>query len=122
MPITLNHTIVPSHDKDQSARFFARMFGLKYGGPVGHFAQVRLNGDLAFDFDNRDQFDGHHYAFVVTDQEFDEIFGRLQAENVPYGSGPGASTDGQINHRRGGRGLYFSDLDGHLLEIMTVPE
>ena len=122
MPITLNHTIVPSHDKEQSAQFFARMFGLKYAGPVGHFAQVRVNDDLALDWDNRTSFEGHHYAFVVSDQEFDQIFGRLKSEKVAYGSGPNSSTDGDINRRRGGRGLYFSDPDGHLLEIMTVPE
>src|SRR5215469_6622864 len=100
MPITLNHTIVPSHDKEQSARFFARIFGLNYNGPVGHFAQVRVNGDLALDWDDRDTFDDHHYAFVVSDPEFDEIFGRLQADGVAYGSGPRSATDGQINHRR----------------------
>ena len=122
MPITLNHTIVPSHGKEQSARFFARMFGLKYTGPVGHFAQVRVNEELALDWDDRDGFDSHHYAFVVSDQEFDEIFGRLKTEQVAYGSGPGSSRDGEINRRRGGRGLYFADPDGHLLEIMTVPE
>jgi catechol 2,3-dioxygenase-like lactoylglutathione lyase family enzyme len=122
MPITLNHTIVPSRDKEGSARFFARMFGLNYAGPVGHFAQVRVNGDLALDWDNRDRFESHHYAFVVTEPEFDTIFGRLKAEGVAYGSGPTSPTDGEINHRRGGRGLYFSDPDGHLLEIMTQPE
>jgi catechol 2,3-dioxygenase-like lactoylglutathione lyase family enzyme len=122
MPITLNHTIVPSHDKEQSAQFFARIFGVNYTGPVGHFAQVRVNGDLAFDYDNQDRFESHHYAFVVNDQEFDEIFGRLESEGVKYGSGPGSPTDGDINHRRGGRGVYFADPDGHLLEIMTVPE
>jgi catechol 2,3-dioxygenase-like lactoylglutathione lyase family enzyme len=122
MPITLNHTIVPSRDKEGSARFFARIFGLSYAGPVGHFAQVRVNGDLSLDWDNRDGFDSHHYAFVVTEPEFDEIFGRLKAEGVAYGSGPTSPTDAEINHRRGGRGLYFSDPDGHLLEIMTQPE
>jgi catechol 2,3-dioxygenase-like lactoylglutathione lyase family enzyme len=122
MPITLNHTIVPSHDKEQSAQFFARVFGVKYAGPVGHFAQVRVNDELALDYDNRDRFESHHYAFVVSDAEFDEIFGRLHAERIAYGSGPGSSQDGEINHRRGGRGLYFADPDGHLLEIMTVPE
>jgi catechol 2,3-dioxygenase-like lactoylglutathione lyase family enzyme len=122
MPITLNHTIVPSHDKEQSARFFARIFGLSYSGPMGHFAQVRVNDDLALDWDDRAHFEGHHYAFVVSNEEFDAIFGRLRDEQVLYGSGPNASRDGEINHRRGGRGLYFSDPDGHLLEIMTVPE
>ncbi len=122
MPITLNHTIVPSRDKEGSASFFARIFGLNYGGLVGHFAQVRVNNDLAFDWDNSDRFESHHYAFVIADQEFDDIFGRLQSEHIAYGSGPFSPTDGEINHRRGGRGLYFTDPDGHLLEIMTVPE
>jgi catechol 2,3-dioxygenase-like lactoylglutathione lyase family enzyme len=122
MPIVLNHTIVPSHDKEQGARFFARIFGLNYNGPVGHFAQVRVNGDLAFDWDNREQFESHHYAFAVTDQDFEDIFGRIKTEGISFGSGPGSASDGGINHRRGGRGLYFADPDGHLLEIMTVPE
>ena len=122
MPITLNHTIVPSHDKDGSATFFARIFGLSSPAAMGHFAQVHVNNDLAFDWDSRDAFEGHHYAFLVTDQEFDEIFGRLKAENVRYGSGPNAPANGEINTRRGGRGLYFADPDGHLMEIMTTPE
>ena len=68
MPITLNHTIVPSHDKAGSAQFFARIMGLDSPGSAGHFVQVRVNGDLAFDWDTRDTFEGHHYAFVVSDQ------------------------------------------------------
>jgi catechol 2,3-dioxygenase-like lactoylglutathione lyase family enzyme len=122
MPITLNHTIVPSHDKEGSAKFFARIFGVRYDGATGHFAQVRVNPDLSFDWDNRDTFEHHHYAFLVNDQEFDEIFGRLQAEGVRYGSQPSAPANGEINTRRGGRGLYFADPDGHLMEIMTTPE
>jgi catechol 2,3-dioxygenase-like lactoylglutathione lyase family enzyme len=122
MPITLNHTIVTSHDKEHSPRFFARIFGLSVPEPNGHFTQVRVNGELALDWDARDSFDSHHYAFVVSDQEFDQIFERLTAEGVAYGSGPQAPTNGEINHRRGGRGLYFPDPDAHLLEIMTVPE
>jgi len=122
MPITLNHTIVPSKDKEGSATFFARIFGLRYDGLAGHFAQVHVNSDLSFDWDNSDQFEGHHYAFLVSDQEFDDIFGRLKAEAVRYGSGPNAPANGEINTRRGGRGLYFVDPDGHLMEIMTTPE
>jgi catechol 2,3-dioxygenase-like lactoylglutathione lyase family enzyme len=122
MPITLNHTIVPSRDKEGSARFFARIFGLSYAGPMGHFAQVHVNDDLSFDWDTRESFDSHHYAFLVNDQEFDDIFGRLKSENVRYGSQPNTPANGEINTRRGGRGLYFADPDGHLLEIMTTPE
>jgi catechol 2,3-dioxygenase-like lactoylglutathione lyase family enzyme len=118
-PIMLNHTIVPSHDKESSANFFARIFGLRYDGPAGHFAPVQVNDSLTFDWDNRDQFESHHYAFMVSDEDFDAVFGRLKAESVRYGSGPGSPDDGQINTRHGGRGLYFRDPDGHLLEIMT---
>ena len=122
MPITLNHTIVPSRDKEASARFFARIFGLEYSGPNGHFAPVQVNGDLTLDWDDRERFESHHYAFLLNDAEFDAIFTRLQADGVRYGSGPGSPTDGQINTRHGGRGLYFADPDGHLLEIMTRAE
>ena len=122
MPITLNHTIVPSRDKQSSATFFARIMGLPEPGSIGNFVQVRVNDDLAMDYDNRERFEAHHYAFVVSDAEFDQIFDRLQREQVRYGSGPSDPTNGQINTRRGGRGLYFSDPDGHLMEIMTVPE
>jgi catechol 2,3-dioxygenase-like lactoylglutathione lyase family enzyme len=119
MPITLNHTIVPSHDKESSARFFARIFGLPYDGLDGHFAPVHLNDTLTLDWDDAGQFESHHYAFLINEAEFDAIFERLKSEGVVYGSGPGSPRDGQINTRYGGRGLYFADPDGHLLEIMT---
>jgi len=119
MPITLNHTIVPSHDKEASARFFARLLGLQYTGMDGHFAPGHVNDSLTLDWDNRDQVDSHHYAFLVDEEQFDAIFARIESEGVRYGSGPGSHTDGQINHRLGGRGLYFADPDGHLMEIMT---
>jgi catechol 2,3-dioxygenase-like lactoylglutathione lyase family enzyme len=122
MPIVLDHTIVPARDKEASARFFAQIFGLSYEGAKGHFAPVRVNSSLTLDFANRDRFEHHHYAFHISDEEFDAILGRLQAAGRTYGSGPGTPEDGQIYNRRGGRGLYFSDLDGHLLEVMTVPE
>jgi catechol 2,3-dioxygenase-like lactoylglutathione lyase family enzyme len=122
MSITLNHTIVPSRDKEASARFFARIFGLEYAGPHSHFAPVRVNDTLTLDWDDADSFEGHHYAFHVTDADFDAILARLQAERVAYGSGPSTPTNGGINSRRGGRGLYFPDPDGHLMEIMTRPE
>ena len=116
----LNHTIVPSLDKDASARFFARIFGLSYDGPAGHFAPVQVNDALTLDFDNATSFDSHHLAFKVTDAEFDAIFGRIQAEGIPYGSGPFALEDGQTNDWHGGRGVYFKDPSGHVLELLTA--
>ena len=119
MAIVLDHTIVPTHDKQESARFFARIFGLEYDGPVSHFAPVRVNDTLTLDFDDDSGFESHHYAFKVSEQEFDEIFARIGEEGITYGSGPGALDDMDINHRRGGRGVYFRDPNGHVLEIMT---
>ena len=118
--IELDHTIVPSRNKEAAARFFSRIFGLNYNGTVSHFAPVRVNENLTLDFDEASGFEPHHYAFKVSDAEFDAIFGRIKAGGVIYGSGPGAFEDMQINHRGGGRGVYFRDPDGHILEILTV--
>lgn len=115
----LNHTIVPAHEKEASASFFAQIFGLTYDGVVSHFAPVRVNHQLTMDFDNADDFGSHHYAFKVSEAEFDAIFGRLQASGVEYGSEPWTSKDGKLNDRYGGRGVYWLDHDGHLLEILT---
>ena len=121
MAIELNHTIVPAKDKVASAEFFARIFGLPYEGAVAHFAPVRVNDSLTFDFDDREDFDSHHYAFKVSEEDFDAVFERLQNEGIPYGSGPPPNVDNmKINRRSGGRGVYFSDPNGHVLELLTV--
>jgi catechol 2,3-dioxygenase-like lactoylglutathione lyase family enzyme len=120
MAIVLNHTIVPARDKVASAEFFARVFGLEYKGPHSHFAPVQVNDGLTLDFDQRERFEPHHYAFMVGEAEFDAIFDRVKAEGISYGSGARSRTDGQINHRRGGRGVYFDDPSGHVLEILTA--
>lgn len=89
MAITLNHTIVPAHDKIASAKFFARMFGLPLEeGAVGYFAPVQVNETFTLDFhDDVDRFEVHHYAFKVSKEEFDAIFGRIQAEGIPLWGG-----------------------------------
>jgi len=120
MAIMLDHTIVPAHDKEQSARFFARIFGLSYDGPMSHFAPVRVNDTLTLDFDDDTGFEHHHYAFKVSEPEFDAIFARVREDGVVYGSGPGSLANMQINHRRGGRGFYFRDPNGHVLEVLTA--
>jgi catechol 2,3-dioxygenase-like lactoylglutathione lyase family enzyme len=131
MTIRLDHTIVPARDKLASAAFFAELFGLTVR--TGHFAQVQVNESLTLDFaDEAEPWGGpgfdprtgrsHHYAFHVGEDEFEAIFGRVKARGIPYGSEPHRHTDGRINTRRGGRGFYFEDPNGHLLEIMTVPE
>ncbi len=133
MTIRLDHTIVPAKDKAALAEFFAEIFGLRVRRGQGYFAQVQVNDTLTLDFSDEPEHWGgpgfdprtgnsHHYAFHVSDAEFDAIFGRIKARGIPYGSGPGHHDDGKINHRRGGRGLYFEDPYGHLMEIMTVAE
>ncbi len=119
MEITLNHTIVPAQDKEASARFFADIFGLPYQGTKGHFAPVQVNDSLTFDFDNRDEFVSNHYAFKVDDETFDAIFARVKGAGLKYGSRPDAQDNMEINDRRGGRGFYFKDPNGHSLELLT---
>lgn len=120
MAITLNHTIVPCFDKVESAKFYSRVFGFEYVGVFSHFIVVRVNDTLCLDFDNKETFLSIHYAFKVSEQEFDGIFERIKAENIKYGSGPGTADDMTINHNYGGRGVYFRDPNGHLLEILTM--
>jgi catechol 2,3-dioxygenase-like lactoylglutathione lyase family enzyme len=120
MAIMLDHTIVPARDKEESARFFARIFGLTYDGPLHHFAPVRVNDTLTLDFDTDSGFEPHHYAFKIGEAEFDAIFARVKAEGIPYGSGPMSPDDMRINHWHGGRGFYFRDPAGHLLEVLTA--
>jgi catechol 2,3-dioxygenase-like lactoylglutathione lyase family enzyme len=133
MAIVLDHTIVPAKDKVASAEFFAEIFGLKVKPGQGHFAQVQINDSLTFDFADEPEVWGgpgfdprtgksHHYAFHISEAEFEAIFGRVKAKGLGYGSGPYNHTDGQIYTRRGGRGFYFEDPNGHLLEVMTVRE
>jgi catechol 2,3-dioxygenase-like lactoylglutathione lyase family enzyme len=121
MAITLNHTIVPARDKDAAATFFAEIFGLSYGGPQGHFAPVQVNETLTFDFDEVETFESHHYAFHVGDAEFDATLERVKAAGIPYGSHPWKADNYELNDWNGGRGFYFRDPDGHLLELLTRP-
>lgn len=133
MTIRLDHTIVPATDKVASSVFFADIFGLTVKPDSDHFAQVQVNESLTLDFGDAPEpwggpgFDprtvqSHHYAFHVSEAEFEAIFGRVQSRGLSYGSGPYQHTDGQCYTRRGGRGFYFEDPYGHLLEVMTVPE
>jgi catechol 2,3-dioxygenase-like lactoylglutathione lyase family enzyme len=121
-PTLLDHTIVPARDKLASARFFAEIFGLSVKSADGYFAQVQVNDSLTFDFSDEPKPQSHHYAFHISDTEFEAIYERVKAKGLPYGSGPYNHTDGKIYTRRGGRGFYFEDPNGHLLEVMTVRE
>ena len=120
MTITLNHTIV--RDKAAAARNFAQLFGLSFERAEGHFAPVRVNDTLTLLFDEDEGFESHHLAFHVSDAEFDAIFARIKEAGLAYGSAPWSLDDGKLNDWNGGRGVYFKNPDGHILELMTAPQ
>jgi catechol 2,3-dioxygenase-like lactoylglutathione lyase family enzyme len=122
MTIRLDHTIVPAKDKVAAAAFFADIFGFTVKPGQGYFAQVQVNESLTLDFADAPEPLSHHYAFHISEAEFEAIFGRVQAKGIPYGSEPYNRTNTQLYTRRGGRGFYFDDPNGQVLEVMTVPE
>ena len=121
MAVQLNHTIVAARDKDAAARFVAEMLGLPTPSSVGPFAVVRI-GDMSLDFiDSSDEIASQHYAFLVNEDEFDQIFARIRERGLTYWADPHRREQGRINDWDGGRGVYFDDPNGHLLEAITRP-
>ncbi len=122
MAVQLNHLIVWSRDQIASATFLADILGLPDPVSIPPFTQVRLTNDVLLDYlsGQRDVLP-QHYAFLVSESEFDEIFTRISERGLDYWAGPGHSGPGRINTRDGGRGVYFDDPDGHALEIITRP-
>jgi len=120
MEITLNHTIVPAHDHVASAKFYERIFAFTFVKEWGHFAVVKANSTLTLDFQTKDVFSSIHYAFKVDDEQFDLIFAKIKKNHIKYGSDPYALENAKINHKYGGRGVYFKDPNGHVLEIITA--
>jgi extradiol dioxygenase family protein len=124
MSIELNHTIIDAHDGEASARWFADLFGLPDPENWGPFWQVDTANGVGLDFDSVGEgtlIKGTHYAFLISEQEFDDIYGRIVARGIEHWADPMARYAGQINHNDGGRGVYFRNPDGHFLEILTRP-
>ena len=122
MPVQLNHTIVHAKDKRVSAEFLAEMLGLAAPRAFGPFLVVDVANGVSLDFMSTDEeYTIEHYAFLVSEAEFDEIFGRIRAKGLPYWADPGRRVANEINHHDGGRGCYFGDPAGHFLEIITRP-
>lgn len=119
MAIILDHFTVPARDPEASARWFAEIMGLRYAGPNRHFAPVRINDHLTLDFYQAENFGGYHLGFHIGEADFDGILHRLQALGIHYGNDPRDPTNRRTDHLFGGRGLYFSDPNGHLFEVMT---
>jgi catechol 2,3-dioxygenase-like lactoylglutathione lyase family enzyme len=127
MAVRLNHTIVAAYDHEASSKFLAEILGLPPPLRLGPFAIVTV-GDTSLDYMNVKEYRGgdreivsQHYAFLVTEAEFDEIFARIRERHLPYWADPRLSQRDQINEWDGGRGVYFEDPNGHILEAITRP-
>ncbi|MGH3437935.1 MAG: VOC family protein [Sciscionella sp.] len=122
MAVELNHTIVASVDKVAGARFLADLLGLAEPKAFGPFEVVELANSMSLDFATTDgEVHPQHYAFLLSEAEFDRVFGRIQQRDIDYWADPHAERPGEINTRDGGRGVYFRSPDGHHLEILTQP-
>lgn len=126
MAITLNHTIVAARDKTASATFLAELFDLPRPKPFGHFMVVSVGAPNPVSLDYVDVPEGEsihpqHYAFLVSEDEFDTIYGRIRDRGMAHWADPRGTRPGEINHNDGGRGVYFRDPGGHYLEILTRP-
>jgi len=120
--VQLNHTIVSCRDQQRSAAFLTQILGLPPATRFAHFLVVEADNGASLDFaETSGEITAQHYAFLVGEEEFDASFARIRGDGLPYWADPGRTRRGEINHRDGGRGVYFEDPDGHLLEIITRP-
>jgi len=120
MPVQLNPTVVQAHDKEVSANFLAEILGLHPPTPFGPFMCVEMTNAVTLDYTDRPgPFEPQHYAFLVTEDEFDAIFSRVTERNLTYWADPRHTQEGVINHN--GRGFYFEDPSGHNMEVLTRP-
>ena len=122
MGVQLNHHIVWCSDQKKSAKFLQEILGLPKPTSFGPFIVVQMSNGVSLDFYETDEeIQSQHYAFLIDDEDFDAVFGRIKERGLEYWADPAKSRPGKINHRDRGRGLYFEDPDGHFLEILTRP-
>lgn len=123
MAVELNHTIVHAPDRRESAEFLAHILGLEVGAEFGPFLPVATSNGVTLDFATTptESIVRQHYAFLVSDAEFDDAFARIQQAGVDYYADPFLKRPNEINHNDGGKGVYFLDPAGHAMEIITRP-
>lgn len=122
MTVQLNHTIVWCHNKQQSATFFTEVMGLRPALQFGPMLVVHLNNSVSLDFyEKGGEILPQHYAFLINEDEFDQIFDRIRSRGIRFWGDPAKHSVSEINRNDGGRGVYFEDPDGHLLELITRP-
>ena len=122
MAVDFNHTIVSARDSQTSPTFLGQVLGLSAPRRWGPFLMVTTDNGANIDFMNADgEITPQHYAFLVSESEFDEIFAWIRERTLPYWADPAQTQRGEINHHDDGRGVYFEDPNGHLLEVITRP-
>ncbi|WKD30802.1 VOC family protein [Streptomyces xanthophaeus] len=123
MSVHLNHTIIHSRDNRESATFLAHVLGLEVGTEWGPFIPVDTANGVTLDFATipAGSITPQHYAFLLSEEEFDAAFEKIRSARVPYFADPHGRHPGEINHNDGGRGVYFTDPSGHGMEIITRP-
>lgn len=122
MTAKLNHTIVWCRDKQVSSKFLTEILGLPSPTPFGPMLVVSLNNDVSLDFYESDSpVSSQHYAFLIEESDFDLVHARIRDRGLKHWADPGRHRLNEINHQDGGRGMYFEDPDGHLLEVLTRP-
>ena len=122
MAVQLNHTIVLAHNKQETARHLVEILGLPEPTTYGPFVVVQVSNDVSLDVaDDHGKPHAQHYAFLVSEAEFDQIHERIKQRGLDWWADPFHRRPGAVNHEDGGRGLYWNDLNGHSLEILTVP-
>jgi len=120
MTVEFDHTIVWSRDSSASATFLADILGLTAPKQWGPFQVVVTGNGVNIDFLDKDgEISPQHYAFLVSEEEFDQIFGRVKDRGLSFWADPACSNPGEINTHDGGRGFYFRDPNEHLLEVIT---
>ncbi|MEU6061001.1 VOC family protein [Streptomyces sp. NPDC047097] len=123
MPVELNHTIVHARDNRESAEFFTELLGLDITSEWGPFIAVALGNGVTLDFATvpADKITMQHYAFLVSEEEFDAAYAKIEQRGIEHWADPRQTQPGTINRNDGGRGVYFLDPAGHALELITVP-
>jgi catechol 2,3-dioxygenase-like lactoylglutathione lyase family enzyme len=122
MTVQLNHTIVWCRDRERSARFLAELLERPEPVVYGPFRVVELDNGVSLDFyETSEPIRMQHYAFLIDEATFDAVFHRIESRGMAHWADPGKSRPNEINHNDGGRGVYFEDPDGHLLEVITRP-
>jgi catechol 2,3-dioxygenase-like lactoylglutathione lyase family enzyme len=120
--IALNHTIVWCRDHRVSAGFLTDLFGLQEARQWGPFMHVQLANGVSLDYHEVEgPIGSQHYAFLVSEAEFDAIHGRIVERGLDHWADPAKRAANTINRNDGGWGVYFEDPDGHFLEIITRP-